>query len=96
MKIEITGTPQTRSGRSQAGRDYSITTQQAYLHNGEPYPTQMKIQVENEMNAYAKGMYQVPFTSENFYVDKYGSLTVARNLKLNPVHSSEKPKVVNS
>jgi len=90
MKIEITGRPQTRSGRSQGGRDYSITTQQAYLHNGNPYPTEMKIQVENEMNAYAVGMYELPVNSDNFYVDKYGALAVARNLKLNPIREQEK------
>ncbi len=90
MKIEITGRPQTRSGRSQGGRDYSITTQQAYLHNGNPYPTEMKIQVENEMNAYAVGMYELPVNNDNFYVDKYGALAVARNLKLIPIREQEK------
>lgn len=93
MKIEITGSAQTRSGRSQGGRDYSITTQQAYLHNGNPYPTEMKIQVENEMNAYAKGMYDLPVNSDNFYVDKYGALSLARNLKLIPSTESIKKAI---
>lgn len=90
MKIEITGTPKTRSGRSKSGNDYSITTQQAYLHNGNKYPTEMSIQIESERQSYSFGMYELPMTSDNFYVDKYGSLSISRNLKLIPVQSEMK------
>jgi hypothetical protein len=90
MKIEIVSTVKRRSGNSN-GRDWEIFEQDAYLHtDGKKYPEEMKIQVPSEREAYAIGFYEFKLDSSNFYISRYGQLTLARELILMPIQGDLK------
>jgi len=85
MKIEITSPVKRRFGNSN-GRDWEIFEQEAYLHtDGKKYPEEMKVQVPSERESYAIGMYQFKVDSSNFYISRYGQLTLSRELVLTPI-----------
>lgn len=74
IKIEIQSTDiDTRSGRSlRTGRDYTIRSQEAYLHTGKAYPELIKINLDDKQAAYSPGLYTLSI--ESFYQGKFNSL----------------------
>ena len=85
MKIEIVSPVQVRKGNTN-GRDWEIFEQSAYLHtDGKKYPEEMKVQVQGQNAAYPVGMYELSTDSSNFYISRYGQLTLTRELKLDPL-----------
>lgn len=93
MKIEIVSTPSRRFGNSN-GRDWEIFEQTAYLHSPDKkYPEEMKVQVPSERDSYPVGMYDFKVDSSNFYISRYGQLTLSRELKLLPSKENNLQKV---
>lgn len=93
MKIEIVSTVKSRRGNSN-GRDWEIFEQDAYLHTeGKKYPEEMKVQVPSERESYAIGMYEFKLDDSNFYISRYGQLTLTRELKLTPLQEKPLAKV---
>ena len=85
MKIEIVKPVKRRFGNSD-GRDWEIWEQEAYLHTEDnKYPEKMKVQVPSESESYAIGMYEFKVDSSNFYISRYGQLTLSRELNLTPL-----------
>lgn len=68
----------TRRGISKRnGNPYAIHEQEAYLHQGKQYPTQIKLSVD-EVNGvpqpYAPGKYNL--SEDSVYVDRYGGIAI--------------------
>lgn len=77
IMIEITSTEvKSRSGTSaRTGNPYSMREQFGYLHQqGQPYPTKIKIALEDNQPPYYPGNYDL--SPNSFYVDKYDGLAV--------------------
>lgn len=74
--IEIVSTQvRTRSGVSKrTGQQYSISEQAAYLHSGQPYPTQISLTLENGQAPYNVGNYDLHPSS--YYADRYGNIAI--------------------
>ena len=73
--IEIASTQvQTRSGTSGKGKPYTINEQTAYMHIGQPYPVQIRINLENGQSPYQPGNYDLAPTS--FFADRFGGIAV--------------------
>lgn len=88
--IEIVSTQvQTRSGTSQkSGKAYSINEQAAYMHVGNPYPIQIKINLENGQPPYQPGNYDLHPSS--FYPDRFGGIAVRPLLVPRPAEQQRK------
>ena len=59
-------TPTTRSGVTTDGREWSITTQPVFVHEGDHYPARREIRLDSERDAFQPGTYEgVLYWSEN-------------------------------
>ena len=81
IRIEVVdGKVETREGKiksgPRAGEDYSIRTQEAYVHNGHAYPQRFKLQLPSNVTGYMPGFYTL--APESFLVGDYESLGLAR------------------
>lgn len=83
MQIEFQSNEvNVKSGTSsRTGKPYSIREQQGWLHDGGRYPKEIKVNVPDDVAAYAVGFYEV---TTPFAVGSYGRLMVNRNLGLTP------------
>lgn len=82
MKIEVKSSEvNVKSGTSKkSGKPYSIREQVAYLHvQGEAYPQRCVLQLEDEQQPYAPGVYE---TANELYVGDFGRLAVSRRMTL--------------
>ncbi len=81
VEIDEDSSVETFSGVSKAGKDYSITKQEAWLHKGDKYPVRFSINIdsESEQDRYPVGEYSF---SNLLSVDSYGTLVIARDVKL--------------
>jgi hypothetical protein len=80
MKIEITSLiTEKRTVRGKDGKEYTFYTQQAFFHNGGKYPEAFKLTLKED-SPLSVGFYTIAPAS--FYVDKYGALSIRRNLLL--------------
>lgn len=80
MKIEITSThTDKRTVRGKDGKEYTFFNQQAFFHNGGKYPTAFMLTIREE-SPLSIGFYTI--APDSFYVDKYGTLSLRRNLLL--------------
>lgn len=70
----------TKSGTSaRTNKPYSIREQSAYVHIGDvPYPTQIKITLDEGKPSYAPGKYQL--ADDSFFVGQYGDLKIRPRL----------------
>lgn len=85
LKIEIpqNSQVQSRSGQRNDGSQYNMYWQDGYLHQpNEAYPTKMRINVK-QGQIISAGFYSLD--EQSFYVDRYGALSVSRELKLKPL-----------
>ena len=81
-RIEITSMSiDVRNGTSQrTGNAYSIRSQIAYLHQeGVPYPTMLKINLEENASPYQIGMYDLD--SSSLVIGRYDDLQLKPVLK---------------
>lgn len=88
--IEILSTDvNTRSGTSQNGAPYSISTQKMYFHNGEAFPEgfDISLDIEGGQSAFPVGKYLLGQGSVRR--GKYGP-EFARSLSLVPIASQQK------
>lgn len=77
LMIEITSTQvKSRSGTSaRTGNPYSMREQFGYLHQvGQPYPTKIKIPLEDNQAPYFAGNYDL--SPDSYYVDKYDAIAI--------------------
>lgn len=75
LRVEIASEEvKTKSGIGRSGRPYQIREQQGYLHRGEKYPFEMRVQIKDDQPPYAVGMYTL--SDESFYVGDFGALRV--------------------
>lgn len=91
MKIEIVSNDiREQSGTSQkTGKAYHIRKQQAFAHlDGQKYPIGFTLNVPNDRQPYAPGMYQID--EKSFYVDRFGALGLSQELALTPFNSLAK------
>ncbi|QEY15132.1 DNA-binding protein [Cellvibrio sp. KY-GH-1] len=90
--IEIASTQvQTRSGTSQKGKPYTINEQAAYMHIGQPYPVQIKINLENGQPPYQPGNYDLH--PQSFSADRFGGISVRPLLVPRPAEQRQQPSV---
>ena len=83
LPIEIRSTDlQEKRGTSRVGKPYHIREQSGYIDLGKPYPTEIKISLDQVSAAYPLGTYMLD--PGCLYVDHFGRLTMGR-LKLLPV-----------
>jgi len=88
MKIEVKSSEvNVKSGTSKkSGKPYTIREQPAYLHvAGEAYPQRCVLQLEDDQQPYAPGMYE---TADELYVGDFGRLAVSRRMTLHPVRKA--------
>lgn len=82
MKIEILenkSVEKTINGKD--GKTYTFNEQEAYLHDQtNKYPKKFKISIASGSRPFDVGIYSIDPSS--IYVDRYGSLCFARNIKL--------------
>ena len=91
--IEIVSTQvQTRSGTSSKGKAYTINEQAAYMHTGNPYPQQIKINLENGQPPYQPGNYDLHPSS--FHADRFGGIAVRPLLVARPAEGAQRPSAV--
>lgn len=91
MKIEIVSNEiREQSGVSQkSGKPYHIRKQQAFAHlEGQKYPIAFTLNVPNDRQPYAPGMYQID--EKSFFVDRFGALGLSQELVLIPFNSLAK------
>ncbi len=91
MKIEIVSNDiREQSGTSQkTGKAYHIRKQQAFAHlDGVKYPIAFTLNVPNDRQPYAPGMYQID--EKSFFVDRFGALGLSQELALIPFNSLAK------
>lgn len=82
MKIEVKSSEvNVKSGTSKkSGKPYSIREQVGYLHvQGEAYPQRCVLQLEDEQQPYAPGVYE---TANELYVGDFGRLAISRRMTL--------------
>lgn len=99
LKIEVKdGTVQTRSGVSaKTGKPYNIREQEAYAYvygkDGKPapYPVRISLSLPDNGPGYNPGAYQLDPAC--IYVDRFGSLAIARP-RLLPLVSQAAPAKV--
>lgn len=83
MKIEIKSLHVDKRDGSKEGRNYTIRNQFGYAYlPGKPYPTEIKISLENTQDPFPIGEYTLDESA--FYTDKYQKLNVGR-LVLTPI-----------
>lgn len=88
MRIEIvTNEIREQSGTSKkTGKPYHIRKQNAFAHlDGQKYPIGFTLNVPNDRQPYAPGMYQIE--EKSFYVDRFGALGLSQELMLIPFNS---------
>lgn len=87
--IEIASTQvQTRAGTSQrTGKAYTINEQAAYMHIGQPYPVQIKINLENGQPPYQPGNYDLH--PQSFSADRFGGISVRPLLVARPAEQRQ-------
>ena len=81
IKLEIKSTKRfNNSGVSKrTGKDYSIDSQQAYLHvENKAYPVECSVNLEPNQDVYPIGYYDL--TDDSIYVDRFNNLTLAPKL----------------
>lgn len=87
LKVEIPklSNVKERSGVSdKTGKEWLIRSQSGYLHNGKPYPVEIKVPLQKDQVPYSQGYYYIHPTS--FNSDKYDELSV-EELILVPVEN---------
>ena len=84
-RIEVRDTAViTRSGDGKNGKRYSIREQSAWLHQGKPYPSEVKIRLGDEQAAFAMGDYLL--TDACFWIDRWGKVNCdLAHMQLKPV-----------
>ena len=93
--IEIASTQvQTRSGTSQKGKPYTINEQAAYMHIGQPYPVQIRINLENGQPPYQPGNYNLHPSS--FSADRFGGIAVRPLLIPRPAETAQSKQQMTS
>lgn len=86
MRIEIVSNDiREQSGVSQkTQKPYHIRKQQAFAHlDGQKYPIGFTLNVPNDRQPYAPGMYQIE--EKSFFVDRFGALGLSQELALVPI-----------
>lgn len=93
MKIEIVDATAKTRQFSKDGKDYVFREQEAFLHREQDrYPTRMTISLGKDQGPYGPGFYCV--SDESFYVNKYGNLDVAKEMRLLPLSDAGKVRSV--
>jgi hypothetical protein len=84
MKVTIDNTEVSeRSGTTAQGKPYRIRTQLGYADLGKRYPSEVRIRLKDDAQAYAPGEYSIDL-GKSVYVSKYGSLALSEELVLVP------------
>ncbi|YCH23993.1 G5P family DNA-binding protein [Pseudomonas sp. D1-3] len=84
----------TKSGTSaRTNKPYSIREQVAYVHIGDvPYPTQIKITLDDGKPSYAPGKYHL--ADDSFFVGQYADLKIRpRLVPIAAAATQQKPTV---
>jgi hypothetical protein len=91
MKIEIVSDKVTvKSGISQrTQKPYSINKQEGFFFAAADtkYPVRFEFNLAEGATAFAPGMYKLD--DSNFYVDRFGSLSISGQLVLLPLNASQ-------
>lgn len=78
MKIEIASSEVKQRDGQNAKGPWSIREQSGFADLGKRYPTEIRLRLDKDAQAYPVGDYEVDFTA-SVYVDAYG------NLRLGPL-----------
>ncbi|PTT55533.1 single-stranded DNA-binding protein [Aeromonas sp. HMWF014] len=90
MKIEIVSDKvTTKSGISQrTQKPYTINKQEGFFFaEGAKYPVRFEFNLADGATAFAPGMYKLD--ESNFYVDRFGALSLSGQLVLLPLNASQ-------
>lgn len=93
MKIEIVSDKVTvKSGISQrTQKPYTINKQEGFFFaEGAKYPVRFEFNLADGATAFAPGMYKLD--ESNFYVDRFGALSLSGQLVLVPIVAGQQSR----